>query len=250
VYAFAWVLEPQGLCVLPDDRGGGLLAGRHLLALGRRRIAHVTGPMRTQAVRDRAEGLAQALMESGLGLAPDAVLAGEWSEAWGREAISRLIAAGTAFDAIFCGSDQIARGVSDALRDRGLGIPKDVAIVGFDNWEIMATANRPPLTTIDMNRHELGRQAGLRLLAMIDGEALSGVVRIPCSLIIRESCGAGANSDAAGHHLDRRLDEQGGTRPTYVPRRFTQRTMLRHEFRSAPGPRSESQHGTNDRAVH
>ena len=94
-------------------------------------------------------------------------------------------------DAIFCGSDQIARGVVDALRDRGVRVPDDIAVVGFDNWEIIAAATRPPLTTIDMNLHELGRQAGLRMLDMIDGARQQrGVVRLPCSLVVRQSCGA------------------------------------------------------------
>ena len=94
-------------------------------------------------------------------------------------------------DAIFCGSDQIARGAVDALRERGVRVPDDIAVVGFDNWEIIAAATRPPLTTVDMNLHELGRQAGLRLLDMIDGkDQQRGVVRLPCSLVVRESCGA------------------------------------------------------------
>ena len=79
----------------------------------------------------------------------------------------------------------------DALRDLGVRVPDDIAVVGFDNWQIIAAATRPPLTTIDMNLHELGRQAGLRLLDMIDGKKQQrGVLRLPCSLVVRESCGA------------------------------------------------------------
>ena len=65
-----------------------------------------------------------------------------------------------------------------------------MSIVGFDNWEIVAGATRPPLTTVDMNLKELGREAGRRLIDLIDGVRLTGVRRLPCSLIIRESCGA------------------------------------------------------------
>jgi LacI family transcriptional regulator len=69
--------------------------------------------------------------------------------------------------------------------------PKNIAVVGFDNWQIIAAATRPPLTTIDMNLHELGRQAGSRMLAMINDErAQAGVVRLPCRLVVRQSCGA------------------------------------------------------------
>ena len=130
---------------------------------------------------------------------------GEWSEAWGREAVARLIARNQQVDAIFCGSDQIARGAVDALRDRGVRVPNDIAVVGFDNWEIIAAATRPPLTTVDMNLYELGRQAGLRLLDRIDGKDArdgEGVVRLPCTLVVRDSCGsAGA---AAGIDATRR----------------------------------------------
>jgi LacI family transcriptional regulator len=63
-------------------------------------------------------------------------------------------------DALFCGNDQIARGATDALRERGLRVPEDVAVVGFDNWDVMTLAARPPLSSVDMNLRELGRVAG------------------------------------------------------------------------------------------
>jgi LacI family transcriptional regulator len=98
-------------------------------------------------------------------------------------------------DAIFCGNDQIARGVVDGLRERGITVPADVAVVGFDNWQIIAEACRPPLTTIDMNLKQLGREAGRRLIDLIAGKSHAGVQRLPCSLVVRASCGA-----LAGQH--------------------------------------------------
>ena len=191
LYAFAQVRDSKASCILPDDAGGGRLAARHLIGAGRRRIAHITGPTDFEAVRHRCAGLREALREAGLPWHRERVLSGPWSEAWGREAIGALLAREPGIDAIFCGSDQIARGAVDALRDRGVGVPDDVAVVGFDNWQIIAAATRPPLTTVDMNLHELGRCAGQRLLDMIDGtDPARGVVRLPCSLVVRESCGA------------------------------------------------------------
>lgn len=190
LYAFAQVADRNALCLIPDDFGGAELAGKHLIDLGRKRIAHVTGPEDFEAVRQRRDGFRRALKNHGHAWQPDRILVGQWSEAWGREAAARLLALSERVDAIFCGSDQIARGVVDGLHDRGVGVPDDIAVVGFDNWEIIAAATRPPLTTIDMNLRELGRQAGLRLLAMIDGETESGVVRLPCRLVVRQSCGA------------------------------------------------------------
>jgi LacI family transcriptional regulator len=90
---------------------------------------------------------------------------------------------------VFCGNDQIARGMADAMRERGIAVPADVAIVGFDNWDVMALAARPPLTSIDMNLKALGREAGDRLIDMIAGKRVSGVQRRPCSLVVRQSSG-------------------------------------------------------------
>ncbi len=77
-------------------------------------------------------------------------------------------------------------------------MPDDVALVGFDNWEIIAAATRPPLTSVDMNLVELGREAGTRALNLIAGARPAGVDRIPCSLVVRESCGAEGVRGASG----------------------------------------------------
>jgi LacI family transcriptional regulator len=72
----------------------------------------------------------------------------------------------------------------------GIKTPDDVAIVGFDNWSVMTEAANPPLTSVDMNLGALGDEAGAALIEMMAGRALSGVRRLPCSLVVRESCGA------------------------------------------------------------
>ena len=191
IYAFSQTDAPDALCLLPDDQGAAFLATDHLLRLGRRRIAHVTGPERFEAVRLRRAGYQEALAKAGVADDAAPVLTGEWSEAWGRDALQRLFDGDRAApDAIFCGNDQIARGVVDGLRERGVTVPGDVSIVGFDNWRIIAEATRPPLTTIDMNLKELGREAGRRLIELIAGKRHTGVHRLPCSLVVRASCGA------------------------------------------------------------
>ncbi len=188
VYAYAQPNAGGARCVLPDDGYGGALATRHLLGLGRHRLAHVTGPPRFLAVRERAEAFGRCAREAGA--ATDAVRYGTWSEEWGRAAAREILEVRS--DAIFCGSDQIARGVADGLRELGVRVPDDVALVGYDNWEVIAAATRPPLTTVDMNLHELGRQAGALLLGIIAGLAASDPIRVPGRLVVRESCGAAA----------------------------------------------------------
>ena len=175
--------------MLPDDEGGGRAAAAHLLAIGRRRIAHIAGPERFLAARLRARGFTAALAEAGAAPCGE-IRFGEWSEHWGREAAGLLLADRP--DAIFCGSDQIARGVADTLRAVGRRIPDDVALVGFDNWLPMAMGALPPLTSVDPCLEEVGRVAATRLLAAIGGEYTDDVQRVPPRLEIRESTGGRA----------------------------------------------------------
>ncbi len=139
--------HPDDLSLMHDDQQGAALAIRHLIATGRTRIAHITGPDRHLAARDRAVGAQSTLGAAGLTMVLGEPLMGEWSERWGRDAASLLMRSGEEFDGIFCGSDQIARGVADALREAGRRVPEEVGIVGVDNWEVMAEGCRPPLTT-------------------------------------------------------------------------------------------------------
>lgn len=189
LYAYTQVVESDALSILPDDAQGARLATEHLLSHGRRHIAQVSGPHYFESVQLRIEGMRQSLNEHGLDVPDHRILLGPWREAWGYQAATILLDTDPQLDAIFCGSDQIARGVIDALRERGVRIPDDIAVVGFDNWGVIALATRPELTTVDMNLHELGRYAGSRLLAMMAGKKESGIVRLPCSLVIRDSCG-------------------------------------------------------------
>ena len=101
VYAFAQVASRGALCLLPDDRGGARLATEHLIRLGRKRIAHVTGPGEFEAVRERSRGFRNAMAEAGLPCPGSRVLSGQWSEAFGREAAEKLLAQKSGVDAIF-----------------------------------------------------------------------------------------------------------------------------------------------------
>jgi LacI family transcriptional regulator len=186
VYAFISSTDPRDCSVVPDEAGGARKAVDHLLAVGRRRIAHITGPEHHHSAAVRASATVERLAESGLDLV-GAPLFGEWSEAWGRQAAKILLSTAGEFEAVFCGSDQIARGVADALRASGRRVPDDVALVGFDNWDVMALACQPPLTSVDMELEKLGRTAANLLLAAINGEPAPGRHTHPCRLVIRDS---------------------------------------------------------------
>ena len=201
VYAMTHSANPGDVSLIPNDRQGGALAVQHLLSTGRTHVGHVTGPLRFAAARLRTQGAVETLAATGLALAGGEPLYGEWTEEWGRQAADMLLRSAPELDAVFCGNDQIARGVADTLREAGRAIPDDIALVGFDNWGVIAAACRPPLTTVDMNLRELGRSAGERLLAAIDGRPGMGVEELPCSLVIRESSRPRRPETAADHDL-------------------------------------------------
>lgn len=189
VYAFTDGPDDSVRFVSDDDQGSRE-AVQWIANLGRQRIVHVTGPDTFASVRERADAYADVV---GAGAE---ILHGNWSEAWGHEAVAQLWSSDRAPpDGIFCGNDQIARGVVDALRERGVTVPRDVSVVGFDNWEIVAAATRPPLTSVDMNLKTLGKQAGLTVLAMAEGKHVEpGIRKLPCQLVVRQSCGGAAAS--------------------------------------------------------
>jgi LacI family transcriptional regulator len=194
VYVLTRSDDPEDLSITYDDVQGAQLATQHLLDLGRKRIAYVSGPVRHLSTRLRQQGIELTLTTVGEQLQPSDALLGEWSENWGRTAAA-LLARRTdddRVDGVFCGSDQIARGVADGFREAGIAVPQEVSIVGFDNWDVMVQGSRPPLTTIDPNLTMLGRLAANRLLFAIDGGELgSGLILQPCDLVLRQSSMAG-----------------------------------------------------------
>lgn len=187
IYAHTQVTDPNALCVLPDDAQGARLAVEHLVHSGRRQIAHITGPGYFEAVRLRERAMRQVLAEHSIALPEHRVLSGPWQESWGYTAAQYLLQQDSRIDALFCGSDQLARGAVDALHEQGVRIPDDIAVVGFDNWEPIACATRPQLTTVDMNLEAVGHYVGQSLLDLLAGKMRAGIVRLPCNLIIRDS---------------------------------------------------------------
>ena len=166
VYAFSPSEGPHDVAVLADEGAGAAMAAEHLASVGSRRVMHVTGPQRHHSASARADAVIEALGD--VLVAPP--MFGHWSEEWGRHAVDMALATHPDVDGFCCGSDQIARGVTDRLRERGIDVPSEVRVTGFDNWKVMALASRPPLTTVDLDLADLGRQAGRTLLALIEGD--------------------------------------------------------------------------------
>jgi LacI family transcriptional regulator len=186
VYAFMPSSDPADCSIVPHEADGAHRAVTHLIETGRRHIATITGPERHHSARIRAHSARDTLHHADLEPCGEP-LYGAWSEAWGRQAAATLLRRAPQLDAVFCASDQIARGTLDALRETGHRVPHQIAVIGFDNWQVMTTATRPPLTSIDMDLEGLGRAAATLLLAAIDGTPQPGTHLHPCQLTIRES---------------------------------------------------------------
>jgi LacI family transcriptional regulator len=217
VYLYQYTSEVPVFCLLPDDTGGGSIAIRHLLEVGRQRIGIVAGPPHYEASGLRLQGARNALQEAGLSLAPSRVRWGrKWYEDVGYQLVGELMSVRWAPDGIFCMSDSLATGALGALKDRGLSVPGDVSVVGFDNRYGSAHV-RPPLTTVALPLYELGASAGELLLGLIQGEvrppAEPVVQRLPCTLVERESSRR-HESDGAGTTQERfRVRDQSGPGP-------------------------------------
>jgi LacI family transcriptional regulator, galactose operon repressor len=179
---------PQVSYVDVDNVNGGYAATSHLLRLGYRRIAHITGPQNMVAGVDRLNGYRNALAELGRAPTEELVAEGDFTEAGGYMAMKRLLPVRP--EAVFAASDQMALGAWRAIREAGLKVPHDIALVGFDDL-LPAAAGRPQLTTIRQPVRRVGREAVNVLIDIIEnGAAPQRRVVFDTELVIRESCGA------------------------------------------------------------
>ncbi|MEJ2707828.1 MAG: LacI family DNA-binding transcriptional regulator [Anaerolineales bacterium] len=160
----------------------------HLVRLGYRRIATIKGMEKSTVTIDRLEGYRKALRERGLETDASLIASGDFTETSGYYAMQQLLPAKP--EAVFVASDQMAVGAIRAIREAGLRIPDDVALVGFDDLPIAKTAD-PPLTTVRQPIAQLGIQAVEILIDLIEnGITPHRRVIMDTELVIRESCGA------------------------------------------------------------
>lgn len=188
IYAYVRPDDPQARCVLPDDVGGGRLAAEHLIERGRMRLAMITGPRRFVAARERGRGAREALRRADRAARLTTLFTG-WDERAGRAGVAELLddIKAARIDGLLCGNDLVARGAVDALTRARIRVPRDVAVLGYDNWSIIAEGCEPPLSSVDMNLRALGRAAGRDLLDAIGGTIPAGVELIAPTLVVRET---------------------------------------------------------------
>ena len=175
--------------VVPDEVNGGLLATKLLLEKGHRRIAMINADQKYPAAAGRFRGYRQALERFGIPVEAALVRTGGWWQDDGYEHALALLELKPVPTAIFCATDRIAMGVYDALKEKGLRIPDDVSVVGFDNQELLAAHSRPPLTTIRIPYFEMGSWAVDQLTDAEPNEDRSALepVTLDCPLVSRAS---------------------------------------------------------------
>jgi DNA-binding LacI/PurR family transcriptional regulator len=173
------------LFVDSDNRGGARLAVEHLLANGRQRIATITGPLDQTAAVDRLRGYRDALPDAD----PALTAQGDFTPEGGRQAMAQLLARRPGLDAVFAASDLMASGALRVLRERGLRVPEDIAVVGFDDVDTIAPWTDPPLTTVHQDIERMGRLMAQLLLRQLGQEADAPVTPVitPTRLVVRGS---------------------------------------------------------------
>jgi LacI family transcriptional regulator, galactose operon repressor len=160
-----------------DHRAGAGEAVRHLIELGHRDIAHISGPLSYKVSRDRQIGYLEALHKADIEVPPDFILEGDFKPSSGVACGHRLLEARQRPTAIFAANDEMAYGVMQAADDLGFRIPDDLAVVGFD--DIAASAHmRPPLTTVHQPFYEMGQ----RSMSLLLSQAEVSRTRVPPSL--------------------------------------------------------------------
>ncbi len=175
--------------VVPDEFGGGYAAVKHLLEKGHRRIGFVNHRANIPASIERLEGYKAALLDYGVQFDPELVSYIEGHSDNGYPGARQLLKDENRPTALFCFNDRSAMGAYDAIRNMNLRIPEDVAVVGFDNQEIIAAHLYPPLTTMELPHYQMGAWAVQKLVEMIaDPEQKEPVqYKMPCPLIERAS---------------------------------------------------------------
>ena len=172
-----------------DNHEGATAMVRHLIAHGHKRIAMIGGPERNYDAAERLRGYESALAESGIARDESLEVRGDFSELSGHRAVQQLLALSPRPTAIFAANDSMAIGALSALRERGLRVPEDMAVAGFDDIPLARYMN-PPLSTVHVDISLLGERAAALLLSSLQkGPRARQQLQLSTTLVIRASCG-------------------------------------------------------------
>jgi LacI family transcriptional regulator len=175
--------------IASDSYAGACMAVRHLLGLGHKRIAFLTGDERLASAQDRHRAYLDTLTQAGIAVDPQLIIPGNYSLSRGQSAVKTLLALPDRPSAVFAANDMSAIGVMAGLREAGLRLPEEMSVIGFDDIPGAAQCH-PALTTIRQPIQQMGRSAVNTLLALIAGlEAASPQIVLPTELVVRASTG-------------------------------------------------------------
>ena len=188
-YVITWIYREDSprACVGFDNVQAAYHIASYLLDIGHRNIAMVAGVRKgNDRAAARVDGVTKAMAERGLRFAPGHLVEHEYEIAEGRLAASRLLASPDRPTAIVCGNDVLAFGVLFECRSRGVDVPRDMSITGFDDLDLAANIE-PPLTTIRVPAAEMGRRAAEYLLARLEKSPISEKTELQAALVVRET---------------------------------------------------------------
>jgi DNA-binding LacI/PurR family transcriptional regulator len=184
--------SPEGLqipSVTIENKEGAIAVMNHLIEEhGYQRIAFLRGDLDQEDTYLREQGYRESLTAHQLPVDPQLIARGDFDRATAEEAVSAWLTQEAQIDAIFAADDESAIGVLSAVHNAGLHVPEDIAVVGFDDTYLSGYLN-PPLTTVRALTEQVGSQATLQLIKLIQGEDAELLTLLPTELIVRRSCG-------------------------------------------------------------
>ncbi len=182
--------DPEINCIFTTNKQGAYAAVEYLIGLGHKRIATIHGSGNIQPGVDRLEGYKAALKKNGLPIKEELILDGNFYRKIAYEKMLKLLELGELPTAVFIASDEMALGAIKAIREKGLEIPRDISIIGFDD-NPMCTELFPQLTTVRQPISEMGRLAAEAIIRLINGKEKGGIKKsLDTELVIRDSCGS------------------------------------------------------------
>lgn len=182
-----WSFDDEFDSIGFDNEAAGRLAAEHLLALGHRRIAMISGlTTQNDRARLRLRGVRMAMQKAGYELPDWHFVERPFTLDGGRAGLAHLLALNEPPSAIVCGNDLLAAGVVFEATARGISVPAQISVIGIDNLDIAGHIN-PPLTTVHLPTGQLGIAAAKRILAQIEGTAAHGRHELPVDLVVRRS---------------------------------------------------------------
>ena len=189
VNACEYVKDNKISSVYIDNVAGASAAVDYLVTLGHRDIAFIAGPSSSPICVDREQGYRLALQWANIAIDPALTAVGDFSIEAGERAIDLFLAQGQSFSAVFCSNDEMAIGAIRALTSKGLRVPEDVSVVGFDDIRF-ARYTSPPLTTVAQPKNAIGREAMTMLIELLNDSEVPPRKRVlSADLVVRGSTG-------------------------------------------------------------